>query len=239
MIFNYFHIFLIVVAFILVITLTYNGAFVLNEEVLVAITFVLFITLIVILFTDVIKASLFSRLISIKNKFYDLQLNIRKEIVEDYKSQLNTNIFNEIPLLVDIDTKEIDLSWYNFVSNDILEILSLNNEEQQIIDEELEFSLITNIIDNKVEENLITSREFIELYNIIYLNLYFDYWLTQQDEKIVESNNNKIFNMILEYIRYREYHAANINFRNIAKHTFLTYAENLSINKQYLDEIMK
>jgi len=66
-------------AFIIVFILTYKGIFILNEEVLVAICFLLFITLAVILLSDVIKASIFSRIIQIKNKFNELSPIIIKE----------------------------------------------------------------------------------------------------------------------------------------------------------------
>lgn len=234
---NPLRVFLVIFAFFIVFILTYNGAFVLNEEVLVAICFILFISLAVILLSDVVKASISVRSITIKNKFYDLQSNIRKEIIEDYNSQLNNNIFSDIPFIIDDNINEFNYNWYELVSKDLLGILSL--EEEQNLDEELEYTLMTNILDNKPEENLITYRDFIELLNLVCIYFHFDYLLTSQDNDIIESNNNKIFNMILEYVRYREYNYSNNIFKSMARQTFLTYGESLGVDKQQLEEIMK
>nr|YP_009118096.1 ATP synthase F0 subunit b [Malawimonas californiana]AJF22862.1 ATP synthase F0 subunit b [Malawimonas californiana] len=229
---------LIAFAFFIVFVLAYRGVFVLNEEVLVAICFVLFISLSVILLSDVVKESIFSRLVTIKNKFYDLQLNIKKQTIEDYYSQLNNNIFSEIPFILDFNPEELNYNSYELVMTELLSLMSLEEENDLELDQELEFVLTTTILDNLPEENLIITRDFTELLNLVSIYFYFDYLLTSQDSDIIENNNNQIYNLTLEYVKYNEYNDANIVFNSLARETFLAYGENLGVNKEQLEEIM-
>lgn len=238
-------IFYVFVLLFIVFILTYFNIFIINEEILIVFTFTLFLSLVIILFSDVFKNLILEKSINIKNKFYDLKIKIKTEVINKYLFQLNYNIYNDIPYIW--NKHEINYNAYELFQ--IFNIWMTEINENETINNKLENQLILNILENKPIENYLLYREHIELLNIFNIIELFNEFmfeinnynindLNNINSDLIEWNKNKILNLVLEYIKFKENSLANIEFINAAKNIFIKEMSKYSLNKQTINEIM-
>jgi len=222
-------------AFIIVFILTYKGIFILNEEVLVAICFILFIILAVTLLSDVVKASLFSRILQIKNKFNELSPIIIKE---------NNNFFITCYNFGDVSTFD-NTDSYDIINNFIKEF----KDNIQSVFNSININNIYSIYNRYTSSlnNIIIYDLYVSLHIDIILFLYILYiyiyyipvlFITFIYNYILNKNND-IYIMLFNYIKYKEYRYSLSIYKFIIRELFLYYGNFYKIPKKYLNKIIK
>jgi hypothetical protein len=209
--------FVYLLAFVIVFLLAYEGIFILNEEVLIVICFTLFIYMSVILLSDVLKASLFSRLVQIKNKFYDLQLSIKKEISLIKNNIENNNIDNEINYIVSDLSNDV-----NFFENEN-EISKLNSKLKKKLNLA---DLSKNSLNNEIALLKLNDNELFQKFNFI--TKFIKNALLYSYVKKIQINKVEIINSIFNYIKFKEFNYAIKIYEYLAKIVFLNYGNKLN-----------
>lgn len=222
-------------AFIIVFILTYKGIFILNEEVLVAICFLLFIALAVILLSDVIKASIFNRIIQIKNKFNELSPIIIKE---------NNNFFITCYNFGDISTYD-NTDSYEIINNFVKEFKDYIQNIYSNINIKNIYSIFnkyTVSLNNIIIYDLYVGLhiDIILFMYIIYIYIYYIpvLFITYIYNYILNKNND-VYLLLFNYIKYKEYRYSLTIYVFIMRELFLYYGNGYKIPKKYLNKIIK
>jgi hypothetical protein len=224
-----------IIAFVILFILTYKGIFIINEEILVAICFILFISLAVILLSDVVKASIFSKIIQIKNKFNDFHPLIEKENNNFYNT---CNNIGNIKIYENTEYNEIVKNYINENKSDIFNIFNkINNKKINNI-----FNTLNKYINNiQIYDTYLGLRIelIILLYTIINYIYYVPLLLISYIYNNIINKNNDIYLIVLNYIKYKEYRYSIIIYKYIVRELFIYYSNLYKIPKKYINKIIK
>jgi hypothetical protein len=226
------NVFVVVTLFLLV----YKGIFVLNEEVLVAICFVLFVSLAVVLLTDVIKASIFDRILQIKNKFYDLEPIIDKEDKSYFNSIYNLGDVNKYDNSY-TDYNQIINSFKNEFKSSIQNILQKTNTSLYDITNKF-YNLLNNVyiydIFLSLRIEVVLYLYFVVLY-VYFIPVLFVLYIYN----IILKKNNNVYLTLLNFIKYKEYKYSTKIYKLIVRELLKHYNNHYKLSKKNLKKIAK
>jgi hypothetical protein len=223
-----------ILVFTILLVLTYKGIIVLNEEILVAFCFLLFVYLAVLLLSDVAKASIFSRILQIRNKFNDLKPIIEKE---------DKNFYNTVYSLGDLkkydnintDYNQIVNNFKNEFQNTIRNILTISESSLSDISNKFN-NLLKNIyvydlfIGLRIE--VILFLYFIVLY-VYYIPILFVLYIYNN----ITNKNNNVYLTLFNNIKYKEYKYSINIYKSIVRELFTYYSNYYKIPKKNIKKI--
>lgn len=218
-----------ILAFTILLVLVYKGILVLNEEVLVAICFLLFVYLIVLLLSDVAKASIFSRILQIRNKFYDLKPIIEKEDKNFYNTVNNLGDIKKYDN-INVDYSDIINNFKNEFKNSIRYLLTLSTSSLSDISNKFN-SLLKNIyvydlfIGLRIE--VILFLYFILLY-IYYIPILFILYIYSY----IKNKDNNLYLTLLNNIKYKESKYSINIYKSIIRELFTYYSNYYKIPRK-------
>lgn len=187
---------LYIIGFVIVALLVYEKLFILNEEVLVAMCFLVFVYLIILLLSDVLKASLFNKMMQIKTKFYSLEPIINKE-------DSNFFISNNIGNIKSYDNNYIDYYHmvYSFINNFKNTNEFIDNDNSKLLNksyEDLNTIYVYNTL-NTLRIELIVFLNIVVIY-VYYIPMLFQMYI----KKNITNRHNDIYVFLLNYAKYKE-----------------------------------
>jgi len=197
--------------------LIYNDLFVINEESLVALTFILFMYLALSLFTDVVKASITSKRLQIKSKFYDLKPIINKEELNFFTSV--NSIGNS--KFYDISMTDYYHIVYNFI-NDFRTFKRVNSTKANILTNKI---LKRSFEDLKLIFVYETCRylriEVIVLMYLIHIYvLYIPTIFLSYVRNYVTNRYNDLYILLLTFVKYKRNRYFFIIYKTIVRELF-------------------
>lgn len=224
-----------VLIFTSIFILTYKGIFIINEEILVAICFVLFISLAMTLLLDVIKASIYSRIVQVKNKFNDLGPVIEKENNNFYKT---CNNIGNIKTYENVEYSEIIRDYIKESRFDVINVFNRidTNKLGGLFNDINGYLNNIQIYDLYIGFRLELIILFYTIVNYIY---YIPLLLVAYIYNHITNKNNDIYLMILNYIKYKEYRYSITIYKSIVRQLFIYYCNFYKIPKKYLNKIIK